>query len=661
MKRRNFVRSLALGAGYALTSGVWAEAAARAAALQAQYELVVVGGTPAGIMAAIAAARAGLTKILILERTTHIGGLPANGLGATDIATKGGTGGLFMEFVNNIKAHYVKKYGAESQQVKDCSNGYHFEPSVAEKVLLDMIAAEGAKIKVLYQRQLETCALSTKADAVLAVGMQNIQKGVKPFTPKLKLETYTAAQFVDGTYEGDLMAMAKVPFVLGREAKSKYNELGAGKIYKYWKGPEGAGSTGEGDDTIQAYNYRMCLTDNPANRRKIEKPATYNREEYVSLIDDLHTGRFTGVEMMQVTEQMLADNKAASLQGIEAKLPGLPRGLRRLLNPVKLPNGKTDSNNQHWAFISSDLPEENWPYPTASWQWRDNFAKRLRDYTLGLIYFAQNDPEVPQWYRDQIKEWGLAADEYTDNENFPRQVYVREGRRMQGMYFFKAQDALPPGAPENLEGRPPLHANSITASHYALDSHACYKREPGRVHLEGFLSFHTQPYTVPAGVILPEKVKNLSVPVAVSGSHIGFSTLRMEPCWMALGQAAGIMAALAIKHNLPLQAFNSGAALHALQDKLIAAKAILIYVSDVPADHPAFSAVQKLALLGAVPAFALSPAEPITQERALKLMEPVAQKLGKGVSELVPAQDYATKADLFMAVAAKVSEVLPKL
>src|SRR5262249_37930473 len=153
----------------------------------------------------------------------------------------------------------------------------------------------------------------------------------------------------------------------------------------------------------------------------------------------------------------------------------------------------------------------------------DKFAERLRDYTLGLLWFAQNDAEVPKGLRERLQEWGLANDEYTDNHHFPRQIYVREGRRVVGTYLFTAHDALP-----GKEGiRPPVHATSVTASHYAVDSHAVRKREPGRVHLDGFFSQATKPYTVPYGVIVPKRVDGLLTPVPVAASHLGFSTLRM--------------------------------------------------------------------------------------------------------------------------------------
>ena len=200
---------------------------------------------------------------------------------------------------------------------------------------------------------------------------------------------------------------------------------------------------------------------------------------------------------------------------------------------------------------------------------------------------------LPAHFREEVLKWGLSKNEYADNGYFPRQVYVREGRRFEGVYFFTAADALPvaPGK------RPPLHDNSITASHYALDSHAARKREQGRAHLDGFISYPTRPYTVPYGVILPPNVDNLLLPVPVSGSHIGFSTLRMEPCWMALGQAAGVAASLAIDDKCKVR--NVDIAM--LQAALVKEKATLIYYTDLTLDSPDFAMVQFLGLKGYLP------------------------------------------------------------
>ncbi|WP_234734944.1 FAD-dependent oxidoreductase [Tellurirhabdus bombi] len=554
------------------------------------YDLVIIGGTPAGIMAAVAAARMG-KKSLLLERTGHIGGLPANGLGATDIATRGATGGLFLEFIQRIQQYYVKKYGADSQQVKDCSDGYHFEPSIAEQVFTEMLK-EQPNVTVLTMRQFD----AFPENLVIESGGIRQAKILNRTTNQV--ESYTGSFFLDATYEGDLIAAAGVPYVIGREGKSDFNEHGAGQLYKYWAGEEGPGTTYQGDNSIQSFNYRVCITENPANRVPIQKPKTYNRDEYVSFIEDTWTGNFTGVAIKKLTPAQREENKKRRQQGLPPIVTGTPEGILRITNIVKLPNGKTDGNNQHFAFLSTDLPEENWPWPASGWEWRDRFADRLRDYILGLFYFAQNDPEMPEWYRKSIANWGLAKDEYTDNNNFPRQVYVREGRRMKGQYWFTTHDAQPatPGA------RPPIHADSITASHYAIDSHAVRKRETGRIHLDGFLSYPTRPYTVPFGTIVPTKgtagqIENLLAPVPVSGTHLGFSTLRMEPCWMALGHAAGVAASLCLSKKQKVSQLSR----RLLQEELIKQKGILMYFSDVKPNHPQFEALQFFALRGFLP------------------------------------------------------------
>ncbi len=566
---------------------------------QAQYDLVIVGGTPGGIMAAIAAAKQGKNSV-ILERTAHIGGLPANGLGATDIATRGATTGLFAEYVQRIRQHYVNKYGADSKQVQDCSDGFHFEASVAELVLEQMIAEHKGKITVLKMHQFDA------EDQNIVMTDERIEKIKVLNRETKKILEVTGKVFLDATYEGDLGAAAKVPFRLGREGKEEFNEPGAGRVYKHWGGPEGEGSTFQGDNAVQSYNYRLCLTTNPANRVEVKKPARYNREEYVSLIEDVWTGRHTGVQMMSITQEMLEENRKHIQKGNPSKLPGDVWGIARISNMVKLPNEKTDANNQHMAFISTDLPEENWPWPTSSWEWRDKFAIRLREYIEGLIWFAQNDKELPEHFRKAAKEWGFAKDEYQDNGNFPRQVYVREGRRFEGMYFFTANDAIAVGAGM----RPPVHSESITASHYALDSHAVRKRESGKIHLDGFLSYPTDVYTVPYGVIVPKTVDNLLLPVPVSGSHIGFSTIRMEPCWMALGQAAGVAASLAIDKQTKVRSISTTD----LQKELLDQNTTLIYYRDVTTADADFKMIQRMGLRGYLPGWEAELDQPIDQK-----------------------------------------------
>ena len=566
---------------------------------QSHYDLVIIGGNPGGIMAAISAAKLGQTSV-ILERTEYIGGLPANGLGATDIATRNATTGLFKDFVDRVYQYYVSTYGEKSSQVQLCSNGYHFEPSVATTVFQDMIAEHKDKITILTMRQFDSDPnnLIVKDNKISKIIVTNRITGDK--------EIYEGSVFLDATYEGDLGAAAGVPFRVGREGKDEFNEPGAGRVYKYWGGIEGEGSTFQGDNAVQAYNYRLCLTNNPENRVLFQKPKNYNREEYASIINDVWTGRNTDKAMQSVTQKMMEENKISIQKGNESKLPGDKWGIAKATNIVHLPNMKSDANNQHGVFVSTDLPEENWPWPTSSWEWRDKFAKRLREYTEGLFYFIQNDPELPAQFIQNTRKWGLAKDEYTDNGNFPRQVYVREGRRFEGLYFFTAHDALP----VSLGSRPPIHQKSITASHYALDSHAVRKREEGRIHLDGFLSYPTAVDTVPFGVMVPKSVDNLLLPVPVSGSHIGFSTLRMEPCWMAIGQAAGITASISIQDKVKVQNIN----IQKLQDYLIDQNATLIYYKDVNVSSEDFRMVQYMGLKGYLPDWEACLNEPIDKE-----------------------------------------------
>jgi len=526
-------------------------------------DLIIVGGTPGGIMTAIAAARRGRSAI-ILERTAHIGGLPANGLGATDISTRAAAAGLFREFTDRLRQYYLDAYGEGSEQFRICSDGFHFEPSVAERVLWGMIR-ECPGIEVFIRRQFD--ARPDRVDAarrrISSIRVLDRDTGA--------LETYAGEIFIDATYEGDLAAASGVPFSTRREGFADYREPMAGRVFQRWGFHEeiGEGSTFEGDDTIQAYNFRLCLTDQPENRVPFSRPPGYDREEYASLAQDLKLDRMPGVHVREREWD----------------------GIGRITNIVWLPNGKTDANNQHLAFISTDLPEENYPWPTADWAWRDRFQERLRNYTLGLFWFLQNDPEVPESFRKNAQRFGLAADEYTDNGNFPRQVYVREGRRIVGEACFLAHDALPvaPG------GRPPVHPTSIAASHYPVDSHAVHKREPGRVHLDGFVSVNTLPYTVPFGIMTPKTLDNLLVPVAVSASHMGFGTLRMEPCWMALGEAAGVASHLMIDCRLPARLVP----IAELQRELIRNGAMIIFFRDLEPGDPVYPAAQLLGVRGA--------------------------------------------------------------
>jgi hypothetical protein len=547
-----------------------------------RFDVVVVGGTPAGIMAAIAAARHGHTAV-ILDRNLHIGGLPANGLGKTDCFTLAATAGLFHEFIGLVKQHYADTYGADSKQVKACNKGLRFEPSVAEKVFLGMLGKHKDRITMLTRRQFD-------ADpANVEFNNGRLSEVVVTNRDTKQLERYAGKVFIDATYEGDLAAAAGAPYRIGREGREEYNEPTAGRIYRPWRGDLEAGSTGLGDNAIQAFNYRLCMTKDPKNRVPVEKPAKYRREEYVSIIDDVKNNRWAG----KITSEVEPD------------------GIGRIVNAVSIPNGMYDANNQHAAFISTDLPEENWPWPGSSWEWRDQFAKRLRDYITGLIWFVQHDEELPEDFRKRCLEWGFAKSEFADNDHFPRDVYVREGRRIEGDYVFTVHDA------QTKRGSP-QHSNSITAWHYNADSHAVRRREPGRTHLDGINILGTKPCCMPYGMMLPKRVEGLIVPVACSASHVGFRILRMEPCWMALGQAAGTAAAQSIDSNKTPRQID----VTELQRQLLADGAVLMYFRDATAGMPNFEALQFFGLRGFLgDEWKAELAEPVSEETAAKWVE----------------------------------------
>ena len=316
---------------------------------QSSYDLVIVGGNPGGIMAAISAARMG-KKSVILERTRYVGGLPANGLGATDIATRAATTGLFREFVDGVKQHYIDTYGPGSEQVKVCSDGYHFEPSVGARIFQKMLDGQKDKITVLTMRQFdaEDENIVMRDNRIEKIRILNRETG--------EMEEYTGSVFLDATYEGDLGAAAGVPFRVGREGKDEFGEPGAGRVYKYWGGPEGDGSTFKKDNAVQSYNYRLCLTNNPANRVAFTKPAHYNREDYASIVEDVWTGRNTDAAMQCVTPEMMEENRKHIKTGNPSKLPGDKWGIAKITNIVHVPNMKTDANNQHLSLIHISEP-----------------------------------------------------------------------------------------------------------------------------------------------------------------------------------------------------------------------------------------------------------------------------------------------------------------
>ena len=411
-----------------------------------QTDVAVIGGTPAGIGAAIAAAREGLNVVLV-EPSQHLGGLMTNGLGATDIRPNESVGGIFRQFVGLVREHYASTYGEASRQFHDCNDGYRFEPSVAER-LLETLVGEQERLEVWRGWRLaweggasmpeggrwlvdtEPGADVTRIDEtperrVTAVTLAAVDAQGRATGECMRL---AARVFVDATYEGDVALGAGAAYRIGREGRDELGESHAGVVYQdFHDRMTYPGSTGAADRRIQAYNYRLCLTDDPANRREVERPAGYNRTPYVPLIDDVRSGRMPG------------------LKG--------PRFGTGVLNVVPMPNRKSDTNNHHFCLTSSDWAEANFDYPEAGPERRLEIAAAHRAYTEGLVWFCQNDEELPEDFRDAAREWGLAADEFQDNGGFPRQMYVRESCRILGGYLFSASDALL----DTSGGRSPTH------------------------------------------------------------------------------------------------------------------------------------------------------------------------------------------------------------
>ncbi len=551
-------------------------------AAERTFDVVVIGGTPGGIAAAISAARLG-RSVALVEYHAHLGGMTTAGLGKTDVETPEAIGGLFREFIDRVYADYCERYGQDSENVKLCRNGYYYEPSVAERILESMIGAE-KQITVLRRHRLEN--VTRAGQRVVGVRVLNRTDGTHV--------DLTGQMFIDATYEGDLAASAGARYRLGREGRHEFNELHAGVVYQdYNTRAFLAGTTGEGDKRLQAYTYRLCLTTDPANSVPLTSPPrNYDRQRYLGYIDDWKAGRLG------------APQKIIPNAGYYAPTFGT---VVRALSLADIPNRKLDCN-MNPRPLGFPFTEENYDYPEATWEQREVICGRIRDLTLGLLYFLQNDAEVPTEHRELARKFNLPRDEFVDNEHFPFQLYVREARRIVGLYTLSERDLIV--GPELR--RPPIHADAIAAGEYPIDSFPVRKREPGHNHaLEGYLLMQkelTRPYQIPYRILVPESVDGLLVPVAASTTHIAFSSIRLEPTWMALGQAAGTAAHLAIERGVQPRAVD----VPTLQRRLLERGQVLTYFRDLDRKHPHFAALQYLGTKGCFPDYDAQVDEPIS-------------------------------------------------
>lgn len=480
-----------------------------AMALHAQ-DVVLIGGTPGGIATAVTAARLG-HAVTLVEYHRRIGGMSASGLGASDIENRAMIQGFFREFVDRVKAHYVAAYGAESEAVKLCKDGYWYEPKVAEQVFEGFIA-EQPKITVLKHHQLMSAEV--KDGRVVAVTILNRDTKAE--------QKLSAKVFVDATYEGDLIAAAGAEFRLGREGRDDFGEPHAGHIYNI-PGGERIGGTGEGDKRMQAFTFRIPLSSNPENQVPLSAPpAGYDRTRYLGYFDDLKGGRF-GKNLTTIA-----------------------------FTVRKLPNDKVELNMKP-VPLGFVFAEENVGYIEAGWPERERITARIRDLSLGLLWFLQHDEEVPYNAHQTALMYQPCRDEFPEYDHFPFQLYVREGRRLVGEFTLSERNITEqPGLPSER-----MHEDAIAVGEFPIDSFPMQKRQPGdTVVLEGYLGMLkkiTRPYQIPYRIMIPKKIDGLIVPVPASTTHVAFSSIRLEPTWMALGQAAGVAAHLAIDQNVALR------------------------------------------------------------------------------------------------------------
>jgi len=567
-------------------------------------DVVVLGGTPGGIAAAVRAAREGLSTHLVAFNA-HLGGMMAGGLSLTDTTLDEPRAPLLDEFFDRVADYYRGKYGPDSRQFERCNDGLYFEPNVAEATFNAMVAEE-EYLTASWEFYPES--VERAGDKLRAVTFDSFDGD-----ERLRL---AADVFVEGTYEGDLAAIAGVPYRVGRESCEAFGEQYAGRLFSRKGTKLYTGSTGEGDDMVQSYDYRLCLSCDPENRRLPEKPTDYDREEFLPIVEDPIEAELENPDDPLESREIPCHLKSEIVRPTIEEMR--KRGLKSILMlRGPLPNDKRDLN-------TADLPGEVNDYPEADWDRREEIATRHRDHVLGMLYFLQNDEAVPEDLREEAREWGLPEDEFTDNDNVPFQLYVREGRRIEGRKTFTEGDArVAPGL-----DRAPVHGDAIAVAEYPMDSHDCRPvRRPGSLG-EGhfFLPEITVPSQVPYGTLVSEAVSNLLVPVPLSATHVGFGTIRLEPTWMQIGEAAGYAAAVATGSETSPGDVSSDA----IQRRLAADGFLLSYFEDATVDDGEWAeAVQYLGTKGLFADYDASPSEPLDESTARSWAR-IAAEIDKG-------------------------------
>lgn len=502
-----------------------------------EADVIVYGATPGGFCAAIAAAREG-ASVILLEPTAHVGGVNTGGLCFSDSnqTVRSTVMGLFDEWHTRVEKDYQQR-GVElpyKVSVKDHTH-WTYEPHIAAKITKKMLDEAG--VKVLTKRVLKSA----------------IKDGTHITMVMTSEGEFAAKMFIDGTYEGDLMAAAGVSWTIGREGRKEFGESLAGKQYPKKKmamsglGADGkplpfitttdAGPDEDGDKNVMIYSFRLCVTKDPANRVPFPKPANYDPARF------------------EILRRYFAQEKRPHL----------------LWDLYPLPGNKFDANNGIGKQFSMGLVGACNGWSEADEAGRAKIWEAHKQYTLEMHHFLSTDPAVPAAIREEYAQIGLCRDEFTDYDHWSPQLYVREGRRMIGEFIVTQKDIM----------EEPLKADAIVVSSFPIDSHDCQRvgtaefvinegtimpvRIPGRRH--GYA------YHIPYRAITPKAAEcdNLLVPVALSCTHVGISSIRVEPTWMILGQSAGIAAAMSAKQNLAVQKLPYPA----LRERLLAHKQVL--------------------------------------------------------------------------------------
>ena len=560
--------------------------AVSAGAINAQIieaDLCVFGGTSGGIAAAVQSMRMGKTAVLV-NPTKYLGGLTTGGLGATDIGNKAAIGGLSRDYYHRLAQHYShdeawkletaadyfsKRRGGQadaSSLAGADATMWTFEPRVAERVFIQLL--DEAKVPVHLNQRLKS--VTKTGQRITEITMENGR-------------IFRAKMFVDATYEGDLLAKAGCSFHVGREANSVYGETLNGiraqtphhqftvPVDPYVKPgdvssgllpfiqPGDGGKPGDGDARAQTYNYRLCFTTDAKNRLPAQKPTAMPQAKWDALLAAANNS-------LPVTPPANYDSREFELLGryLQALVTANKNPkLAQFWNPIWMPNHKTDINNN--GGFSTDFIGRNYDYPNGDYATRERIAKEHETYIRSFCTFLATDPRVPEDMRREMQSWGPAKDEFTDTDGWPREMYVREARRLVGEYVMSEKNCR---AVETI-------TDSVGLGAYNMDSHNCRRIvKNGKVENEGDVQVPPmKPYPVSYRAIIPKAAEcdNLLVPVCLSASHIAYGSIRMEPVFMVLGQSAATAAAIAIDDKVPVQRVSY----EKLRARLVADKQVL--------------------------------------------------------------------------------------